>query len=69
MALRKQVANYFVEIVGMAIFLLSLYRIIVIIYSEPLTDLWYYAVIGVLSLFLMNYKNLGHHIKKAVAAG
>lgn len=68
MTLRKQVANYFVEIVGMAIFVLALYRIVTIIYSEPLTDLWYYVVIAILSLFLMNYKNLGHHIKKAVVA-
>ncbi len=63
MGVFRQFTDYYVEIIAMAIFLLSVYRIVIVIYSEPLSGLWYYLAIAVLSLFLMNYGNLGYHIK------
>ena len=66
MSLKKQVANYFVEMLGLAIFLLAAYRIVVAVYSGPLPEAMYYLAIAVIALFLMNYKNLGYHIRKAV---
>jgi len=62
MTIKKQVANYFVEVIGLAIFILAIYRIVIILFSEPLTELWYYIFIAIFSLFLMNYMNLPHHI-------
>ncbi|MBS3109810.1 hypothetical protein J4227_04760 [Candidatus Woesearchaeota archaeon] len=62
MGLKKQVADYWVELVASAVFLLSVYRIVVILYSRPLGELWTSFGIAVISLLLMNYKNLGHHI-------
>ena len=66
MGLANQIANYYVEIIAFAVFLIALYRIIEIVYSEPLTLLWHYIAIAILMLFLMNYRNIPHQTMKAL---
>jgi uncharacterized membrane protein len=64
MHIKKIVTDYFVEVIGLAVFVFAIARIVIILYSEPLYQLPYYIIVAVIALFFMNYKNVGHHAKK-----
>ena len=65
MGVWSHLKDFLIEVIGLAIFIISTYKIIIVLFTDSLSKVLYYSVAILLGLFLMSYKNIPHNIKKA----